>query len=369
MKPSKNTSAIRLQIKEIKNRFLYEFRHRYYIFFIVTIIALIIDQIFLWGTDISGWDPLFISTIITFIIGIRLAINLPQIVNETLMRLINRGTLEITSQNKLNEFNKDLDVQTAKYAHRIGLFFAIAIIFAWLVVFNNSHGFRLSEWLTLVLETFVGYVIGRSLGYAISYGGLKKLLDQHNISIKVQPGHLDGVAGLKPIGDLYFFQATLIAFPAVYLAIWWFIFPLFPRYALWRDPYIGLLTIILIIEFLAFFLPIWSFHTEMHNQKNKLLNEADKLSQDIIKLQSKLVSTKSESERNNYKDRLALMTQQYWDLEIMPTWPVDIRVQRKFTLSNLGLLVPLFANFLNTELQAGDKLWERVGKVIVSFFQ
>ena len=174
---------------------------------------------------------------------------------------------------------------------------------------------------------------------------------------------------VKPIGDLYFFQAMLVAIPAAFLAIWWLIIPVIPRYLRWRDTYIGLLAIMLVIEFLAFLLPIWYFHVEMQRQKTELLKEADGLSRSIVELQSRLVDAQNEKEHSALKERLSLMIERYSTIEQMPTWPVDANVQRKFTFSNLGLFVPLVSYFLNNKTATGDSLWQQIGKIIISLFQ
>ena len=344
-------------------RLLHEIRQRYSLIFALLVAALILNELYLFGTNFSDWDPLLISGALTFMIGIRLALNIPQIVAETLSRLVNRGSLNL-DPNQLAEFKQKLEEQTTSYGQRGGLIISTAILLAFIIVFRLQRQIPLT-----ILESLGGYVAGQFLGWAISYGRLGNLLREQGISIQAQPGHLDGAAGLKPVGDLYFLQAMIIAIPAAYLAVWWLIIPLWPRYMGWREPYIGLLAIILVIEFLAFLLPIWSFHTEMQEQKSELLKDADGLSHDIVELQRKLVSTQSEQERSELKERLALMTAWYWEIEKMPTWPVDIRVQRKFTFGNLGLFLPLFSRFLNIKTETGLKLWEEIGKIFVSLFQ
>ena len=219
------------------------------------------------------------------------------------------------------------------------------------------------------METLGGYVAGQFLGRAVSYGRLGNFLHDEGIELQIQPGHLDGAAGFKPVGDLYFFQAMLVAIPATFLAVWWLIIPLFPHYMRWRESYIGLLAIMLVVEILAFLLPIWSFHNEMQKQKEELLKDADGLSHSIVELQSKLVTIQSDQELRELKDRLSLMTERYWSIEKMPTWPVDIKVQRKFTISNAGLFLPLAIRFLNTKTGVDHTVWEDIGKIFISLFQ
>jgi hypothetical protein len=86
-------------------------------------------------------------------------------------------------------------------------------------------------------------------------------------------------------------------------------------------------------------------------------------------LQSKLIDAPTDQERSELKDRLSLMTERYWAIEQMPTWPVDARVRRKFTFGNLGLFLPLISHFLNIRTDSGKKIWEEFGKIFVSLFE
>lgn len=89
----------------------------------------------------------------------------------------------------------------------------------------------------IAVEAAAGYVAGLHLGRMASYGALGRFLKQKGCSIRVWPGHVDGAAGLRPIGDFYFFQAMVAGIPAMFLAAWWFLIPLKgDRYARWRDP-------------------------------------------------------------------------------------------------------------------------------------
>jgi hypothetical protein len=125
--------------------------------------------------------------------------------------------------------------------------------------------------------------------------------------------------------------------------VWWFLIPVFGQYEQWREPYLGLLAVVLTIEVLAFLIPLWSFHQEMQDQKAKLLDEADKLSRAVDAVLVELAEAKTDQERTALKERLAQMTERYWAIEQMPTWPLDPRVRRRFTFNNLALFLPLIS--------------------------
>jgi hypothetical protein len=313
---------------------------RHYVVFLCFVLGILaLNEIWLFGLDLSQWDLLLISGAITFVVGLHFALRIPQKVDVALTRLVNRGVLQLTPETLAN-LKQDLSARAARWAHRGGVSVTIVVLLAFLIAFGPDIIQHLD--LTLV-EMLGGYIVGRYLGRMACYGQLGWLLRQRNIPLNVQPGHLDGAAGFKPVGDLYFFQAMVIAIPALYLAVWWFLIPAFDQYAQWREPYLGLLAVVLTVEVLAFLIPVWSFHQEMLDQKTRLLDEADRLSRAVDSGQAELTEAKTGQERSELKDRLAQMTERYSAIEQMPTWPVDPRVRRRFTFNNLALFLPLIS--------------------------
>ena len=92
----------------------------------------------------------------------------------------------------------------------------------------------------------------------------------------------------------------------------------------------------ILIEILAFVLPMLSVHGLMAAYKRKkLLPEADALSRSIP-------STTDPPAAKSPDD----LSQRFRELEDAPTWPVDRRIRRRFTLRNLALLLPLVGTVL-----------------------
>jgi hypothetical protein len=178
------------------------------------------------------------------------------------------------------------------------------------------------------------------------------------LQLQVRPGHLDGAAGLKPVGDLYFFQALLTSLPAVFLAAWWVLIPLWPggRYATWREPYLVLLAPAIVFEVLAFLVPMWSFHTLMARQKSDLLQEADDLSARLDLTLAWLREPSGPQPPGVPADQLASLTQMYWNIERMPTWPVDVKTWRRFIVNNLAIGLPLMSRAVGADRLLGRVL-------------
>jgi hypothetical protein len=330
-------------------------------------------QFLLYGLQLSDWDFMFISGAATLIFGLQLPQGIPQRLDATLVRLVDRGALQIAGD-KLSGFETGLKARAEAWAHKSGLLLVGAILLAFAVAFglrlDQISSFRDLQTGSLarqsvlqflepivpiidisqpVILTIVGvlggYVVGRHLGRFVLYGRLGALLEAEGARLNVLPGHLDGAAGLKPVGDFYFFQAMLAAVPAIFLALWWLIIPLWPKYAEWRGPYLGLLAIALTFEVLAFLVPLWSFHKEMQAQKSELFQKADELSQRIVEIQAELAQLDAEEPRKVLKDQLSYLTEQYWAIEQLPTWPVDSKTRRRFTFNNVALFLPLISKF------------------------
>lgn len=128
---------------------------------------------------------------------------------------------------------------------------------------------RLERRIPLLTEEVIAVIpVGLFLGRACSYGRLGSRLRTLGFAVKPDPAHLDGAAGLRPVGALFFHQATLLAIPAAFLAIWWVLIPLVNlRYLVWRTPYAGLLALVVAIEIAAFVIPMLTFHEIMRERK------------------------------------------------------------------------------------------------------
>jgi len=171
------------------------------------------------------------------------------------------------------------------------------------------------------------------------------------MSVRVTPGHPDGAAGLKPLGNFYLFQASIAAIPAIYLGAWVVLIPALPAldYGGWESWFLwGLLPVAIAFEVLAFIWPMVGFHHEMKMQKLTLLDEADQFTEAIRELQIKLPKMKSADEVENARRKLESLGDIYRDREEMPTWPIDQGIRRRFTLSNgILILLPIASKVLN----------------------
>jgi hypothetical protein len=318
-------------------------RRHYLHVMVVTFILLILNELYEFGAHLPGWDWLLVSGWITFLLTFKATFLLPDKVDEVLSRLAASRVLE-DSNNELGDFKEGLH-ESARGAARIGgVIVAAVLALGWILAERGALPFYL---LTVLLEVAGAFLAGSFIGRAISYSRLGQRLKNEGFSINADPEFLDGVAGLQPIGRLYFFQSALVAVPGAFLAAWWFLIPLFGnRYDAWRDVYAGLLVFVILCEALAFFRPMWTFHRVMSDKKAELLIEADQISEQAARIQKRLRGSADEGVAAQLEDQLGRMTKRYQAIVDMPTWPVDKRIQRRFALNNLILFIPVFAQLL-----------------------
>jgi hypothetical protein len=309
----------------------------------------------LWYTGSLDW--LLVSGLAAFVLGLCLTHTITERIDHTLNRLTNRSALAATPE-QIYTFSRHLETQIVKYWSPIfGSIVAISIGAAFVAAFSIQQ--LSTRYLLLIAEMLGGYIAGCYLGRMACYGAVGSMLKARGIKLHVIFGHPDTVGGLKPLGDFYFYQAMIVAIPAIFLATWLLLIPL-PvfegRYDRWREPYVGLLALAIFIEVLAFVLPLWSFHRDMVRQKRLLLEEADRLSLRIAEIQAKLAEEGVDSEKQILKEALSAMTARYRTIEDLPEWPVDLRTRRLFGLNNLALLVPLIVQYTDLSKEWADFL-------------
>lgn len=329
----------------------------HYSWSVVVIVLLAINEILFYRLDFRHWDWLLVSGVIIYIVTIRATFGLPEKMHETLGRLIARAALSGSGGVTFKNFERGLH-ESARRA-TIGWAFAAAAAMAtaWLLAFGDAVYAR---WPLFLAEIGAAALAGLYIGRAITYGRLGRRLGKAGFSLKVEPGHVDGAAGLKPIGDLYFFQASLLVIPAAYLAVWWFLIPLVDtRYDRWRVPYALLLSLVLLCELLAFVAPMWSFHRAMLSSKQTLLLAADEISAKIDALEEQLVEPSNTVDRTKLRDQISELARRFLAIENMPTWPIDVRMRRRFTTRNIVLLLPVIVQLAN----APDSLQQLVNRL------
>jgi hypothetical protein len=317
-----------------------------------------------YGTTLQDWDWLFISGFLVFIVAVQLARGLPYKFNVLLFRLADRGVL-VESHDQGIKLDRDAEQLRALHdrvrelehwlAQIVGILVALILLVACIAAFGQfGPGVVLQHFGLILVATAAGYVAGRHIGTMIAYSFLGAYMRSARVAVQAKPGHIDGAAGLKPIGSFFFAQAMLLAIPAVFLGAWWFLFPLWPvQYGYWRDPYLAMLVVVVAFEMAAFVAPMWRFHIIMQDQKDALTARADELSPLMESLKAAQADAETEQESSQLKQRLAAVQREYWDIETMPTWPVDLATWRRFARNNAVLVLPLVTKLMGADTVVG----------------
>lgn len=330
-------------------------------FVAIVVGAVIANEVVLFGSDPRVWDWMLISGTITLLCGLALARSFRPTFDQTINRLRHSGTIRESEPLRLaGWFSDRLD----SWSHSWGLIIAATMGLAFLGAYGPSAILHY-RWVAVftVLSMAAGYIVGRYVGQALLFARLHSACRQVGVELLLQPGHLDGAAGWRPVGQLYFRQALLLALPAAHLGLWWFLIPAFDQYRDWRTPYVGLLAFVLLWEGAAFIVPMWAFHKEMSEKKRGLLMEADEVGHEVAQLKAKLAAEKDAAERKLLKERLDILTDRYETLERLPTWPLDAPTRRRFSVNNAVLALPLLAAWLDK----GVITWSEVGKSLGSW--
>lgn len=312
---------------------------------LATLAVVYANEVLLFGPNVLRWDVMFASGYTALVVGIALAQSLQPRLFGMVERLARRGALVLSAEG-LSVLLGNLETRASAWSHRGGLLLSAVILVAYVWAIRLP---ALSQEIPETLVALVaGYIAGRIISRMVCYGFVGAFLRSGGAVLKVQPGHPDGAAGLKPLGDFYFFQAMLIAIPPAFVAVWTLLIPIWPYhdYSRWREPYIGLLVVALIVEIGGFVLPMWAVHRDMARQKAGLLARADQLGQEIVALRAELTDGGAAEQREATKERLELLTRQYQEIEELPTWPIDQRTRRRFTLNNLAMFLPLAAQLI-----------------------
>jgi hypothetical protein len=301
------------------------------------------------GLHLERWDYLFVSGCLTVIAGLWFARGHAERFKATFDRLARRGALGGRGEEEVTRYRDDLLARGEKWALRGGIVVGALLGLLWIYAFDRAGREQVAFDAIAgpIVGAFGGYLVGRALGRMLAYSLLGPYLQKRGVAFCADPEHIDGAAGLKPLGDYYLHQALLLAIPAVFLLFWSLMFALpywSGRYGTWREPYLGLLAVAILLEIAAFVAPMKHAHVTMSKTKQaELVNADTTLAPKIAELRKLLETELSAEDRAEVSALLERKCAHYTAIEEMPTWPLDRAVRRRVTLGNAGLVVGLVA--------------------------
>ena len=153
-------------------------------------------------------------------------------------------------------------------------------------------------------------------------------------SIRVHPLHPDGAGGFGFIGMHYLGLSLFVVAIGVWLSLFHFILPIIQRRPIVIDSEIIVAwSLYLAGTPMSFFLPLWSAHVAMKQEKAALLQEiSSQFDSDFESARSTLHKSAKEIESSlekvkSLQEMLQLVNETY------PTWPYNSRTLRRFSIS------------------------------------
>jgi hypothetical protein len=283
-----------------------------------------------------------------------------------LERLVNRGSLAQDrgiekapepplTRDELSTLLVALDVRTRRWRSWFGLSLGVTTAVVWIVNkdLNVPHrpGLSFNSVTGPLVGAVLGYLVGRVIGRMASYGMLGTFLAHRRVTFRSTLGHVDGAAGLKPVGDYYLYQALLLTLPAIFLLAWLAMFNI-PKWherdgERWQGAYIAFLALAILLEIVVFVVPMWRAHIAMKQEKHRQRVTADTtLGPEISEIRAQLERNLTADARKAAQDRLESLTMRYQAIESMPTWPLDSTLKRRVTLGNAALIVGLIVQLI-----------------------
>lgn len=335
---------------------------RQYFWFIATSVMILLaaSQVLMFGWPPDAWDPLLLSAVAILIVGMWLGLLVTEDVPDTLSELARKRSLE----GDPGALARCVAARADRLAGISGLAIAVLLLASYTSVYAAQQ--RLPDDLPLVaLAGLGGYLGGRVIGRMIAVGQIGSIIGgDARWQIHPQLASLDDAAGLSAVGRLYLKQALVLFIHAVFLMAWWLIIPVLQAYEEWRSWYLGLLLVAMVLQLAAFVWPMWSFHRQMKRYRDDLLRqiEADG-SQRLADLDRLLLSAHDAAERTRLTSEVNAAKERYTSVRTCPTWPVDRRVRRKFSIRNAFLLVPLTAKLVGL-----SGLWSDIAETLGRVF-
>lgn len=309
------------------------------------------------GPRLANWDWMYLSGVGALLVGIELSEHLGRRLTDAVRSLVDSGVLDMSTHD-FREFRRMLRRKRRRYQHTWGTIVGLSVLAGWAVFASTQMLYVLAHNPAGVLfESLAAVIAGQRLGWMIAYGSAWGLLRARRTRLALVPGHPDGAVGLRPIGHFYFQQSLIAGIPAAFLAAWWFLIPAFPIYLRWRPVFLVLLIIAILIEILAFILPMRAIHRELLIRRRRLTSEASRLTPRIVTAQLALAS--ATEGHDEIAKQLNVLLERYHAFRAIPRWPIDQSLRRWFSLNNIALFVPFISY-----VAGNQQLWEQIGKVL-----
>lgn len=350
-------------------------------------------EIVVFGTAIRCWDTMLLTGTAVFALAVALALSLPRRFDDALTALRVHGALPLTLA-ETDAIKADLERNGIRVVNRAAAIVGLLVLAGFLYVLMPQfvaiwrdptlsagvvYGVIGFFGLLMLVCAFCGYVGGAFLGRIASYGAFARRLSRNGSRLVLQPGHYDGANGLAPIGGLYLYQAFLVMFPILWLAVWWLAIPYYDvttcnmgianPYMSWRMPLLVLWVVSVVFLFLAFIRPVLQLRRRIKRERRRLKRgRLPDIRAEIDAVRANLAKAPpSETDRRSAELRLKELAREHWNIVNMPTWPMDRATMRRyFSVNALSTVAPVVLKGYDL-LHGGTVLSPAVQRLLAGF--
>ena len=183
-------------------------------------------------------------------------------------------------------------------------------------------------------------LVGLRLGRLVSHGLLGRIISGKNMAFNIVVEHPDRTGGAAQIGSFYFFQASVVMVPILWLLAWILILPSYPQYYGWGEHFFNLLIIGAFVFGMAFFLPMRSFNALIKDWKLRNIRERIEYArQELIELN--LIDSPTSAERERRRELATYLH----NLNNLPSWPISPVIRSAFVTT---FVLPIVANIVTS---------------------
>jgi hypothetical protein len=230
----------------------------------------------------------------------------------------------------------------------------------------GDHGLGdapLFVWLIELSQVMIGMTLG-AMFWRLLVTSIFFLQMGRKFELAPQIDHPDKAGGMAVLGGLFLWNALFFVLPAIFISTWSVIllrFDLKPILEFIRVSnmvdfgleqfrshvflFFSMVGILLVItSFVAFFLPLYGFHKEMEQFRDRLQEKLDALSRLTEKLKTELfnsLETIPAKEGAEQQARIELQQKILLQNRKIPTWPFDTQTILKFTAAQVGPILTL----------------------------
>lgn len=326
------------------------------------------------GLNFACWNWMFYTGAATFAVTVALAIEEARKLGQTIEALRTNNTL-VLSADEISQLKKQMETRARVWRGwcAIAIFLLVFGSWCWVVVIQlGDAGINMNAWqqlrsnfdptvlalsIALILCIIAvmgvcGFYAGAFFGASAGHGAFASILSSDQTRLRIRPDHFDGAVGLKPIGDLYLFQALLTGIPLIWFVVWWVLIPAYQStvcasvdYSAWRGPIVLMWLVTLCFTYLGFIRPILQLRKRVFSERTRLRSEVvPDVRQRIRELQKRLASEAvSAPEADRINSEIDRMASYIWSIDRMSSWPMDAATRRKyFSVHALVAVAPPF---------------------------